>query len=86
MLDIYLNRKIVSIKPNIAFELEIVQSKSQGPESQTEATESIVTESVAIEPEKPEQEVEPQEDNNARYSKGNELVLAKYVTRHHTLD
>ena len=46
-------------------------TESEGPEPQTEL---------------PESQVEIQEEDNAIYSKGKELVLAKYVRRHHTLD
>ena len=82
--DTSVNRKTISTNSSIATKLEIFQTESQGPELQTKATELIATESIATKPEKPEPEVEPQEDNNASHSKGNEPVLAKYVRRHHT--
>ena len=41
--DTSVNRKTISIKPNIAIELQEVQTKSQGPESQSEAIESMAT-------------------------------------------
>ena len=46
------------------------------------------TESEGPKPETkpPESQVEIQEEDNAVHSKGKELVLAKYVRRHHTPD
>ena len=76
--DTSFNKKTTSTKPSIVTELQEVQTKSQGPESQPEATESMPTES-----EQPEPEVEVQEDDNAIHSRGKEPVLAKYVRRHH---
>ena len=49
LLDTSVNRKTVSIEPNIATELQEVQTKLQGPESQYEGIEPIATE-----PEQPE--------------------------------
>ena len=81
MLDTSINRKTIATNPSSATELEIVQTESQGPKLQIEATESIATE-----PKQPEPKVEPQEDNNASHSKGKEPMLAKYVRRHHAPD
>ena len=79
--DTSVNKETSSTKPNIVIELQEVQTKSQGPELQTKATESI-----AIEPEQLEPKVEPQEANNTSHSKGKKPMLAKYVRRHHTPD
>ena len=86
MLDTSVNRKIVSTEPNIAIELQEVQTKSQGPKSQGPESQPKATESLATELEQPKPKVEVQEDENAIHSRGKELVLAKYVRRHHTLD
>ena len=81
--DTSINKIEVPTKPNSATELEIVLTESQEPEAQIESTES---QTIATEPKLPEKEDELQEDNNAKYSKGKESVLAKYVRRHHTPD
>ena len=46
------------------------------------------TKSKGVEPQtkQPESQVEIQEEENAIHSKGKELVLSKYVRRHHTPD
>ena len=63
--DTSVNRKTISTKPNIATDLQEVQTESQGPELETKVIESIATEPEQLEP-----EVEVQEDNNAIHSKG----------------
>ena len=76
MLDTFINKKTASSEPNIVTELQEVQTKSQGPESQSEATEL----------EQPKPKVEIQEKENTIHSKSKIPVLAKYVRRHHTPD
>ena len=71
--DTSVNKEIASTEPSIVIKLQEVQTESQGPKSQSEATEL----------EQLEPKVESQEDNNAIHSRVKELVLKKYVRRHH---
>ena len=71
-----IDKRTIPAETIFATELEIVHTKLQKLESLT----------IAIKLELPKREVELQEDNSAKNSKGKELVLAKYVRRHHTPD
>ena len=85
LLDTSINKDIYTPKSFLVIELQEVLTESQGPQSQSETTEPTSTKSEGPEPqiEQSEPEVEIQNEYYVIQSKGKELVLAKYVTRHH---
>ena len=76
--DTSVNKETSSTEPSIVTELQEVQTKSQGLESHFEAIKPMPTNF-----EKPKPEVEIQNEDSGIQSKGKELILAKYVRRHH---
>ena len=81
MLDTSINKETSSIEPSIVIKLQEVQTKSQGPESHSKATEPMPTKSEKLEP-----KVEIWNEDNGIQSKGKEPILTKYIRRHHAPD
>ena len=73
LIDAYVNKETSSTEPNIVTELQEVPTKSKGKPMLTKSK-------------KPKPEIEIQTKDNRIQSKGKQLVLAKYVRRHHALD